>query len=86
MPADPEKPVIMVGAGTGIAPFRSFWQQRQAEINTSRADQRFGSMALYFGCRFKAWDVYDDEKTVLTNSGVLAERHLGLSREPGIPK
>ena len=31
MPDDGTVPVIMVGPGTGIAPFRSFWQQRQVE-------------------------------------------------------
>ncbi|KAJ7387218.1 hypothetical protein OS493_004190 [Desmophyllum pertusum] len=36
MPEDGTVPVIMVGPGTGIAPFRSFWQQRQFDIaNTS---------------------------------------------------
>ena len=34
MPEDCTVPVIMVGPGTGIAPFRSFWQQRQFDINT----------------------------------------------------
>lgn len=33
MPEDGTVPVIMVGPGTGIAPFRSFWQQRQFDVS-----------------------------------------------------
>ena len=32
LPADPDVPVIMIGAGTGIAPFRAFMQQRKMTV------------------------------------------------------
>ncbi|XP_039417790.1 NADPH-dependent diflavin oxidoreductase 1 isoform X1 [Corvus cornix cornix] len=49
-PADPATPVIMIGPGTGVAPFRAAIQERVAQ------GQR-GNF-LFFGCRYKCKDFY----------------------------
>ncbi|XP_006001477.1 NADPH-dependent diflavin oxidoreductase 1 isoform X2 [Latimeria chalumnae] len=49
-PADPDTPVIMVGPGTGVAPFRAAIQERVASGKKENV--------LYFGCRHKSKDFY----------------------------
>ncbi|XP_071673411.1 NADPH-dependent diflavin oxidoreductase 1 isoform X5 [Patagioenas fasciata] len=49
-PVDPETPVIMIGPGTGVAPFRAAIQERVA--------QGRGGNYLFFGCRQKSKDFY----------------------------
>lgn len=65
LPEDGATPIIMVGPGTGIAPFRAFWQQRVI-------DRATGPMWLFFGNPYKATDgCYEDELAPLVESGSL---------------
>lgn len=78
------KPVILVGPGTGIAPFRAFWQQRYyAQI---KQKQKLGKMWLFFGCRTTDMDLYKDEKAEMLKLGIFDKVFLALSREKDVPK
>ncbi|XP_078600036.1 nitric oxide synthase 1-like isoform X2 [Branchiostoma floridae x Branchiostoma japonicum] len=89
LPEDPTVPLMMVGPGTGIAPFRSFWQHRQMEVTSGDPHHRpkFGQMTLVFGCRqSKMDDIYKHETAQAKEDGALTEVYTALSREPGVPK
>ncbi|HEY9265890.1 MAG TPA: sulfite reductase flavoprotein subunit alpha [Mycobacterium sp.] len=74
---DPDVPIIMVGPGTGIAPFRAFLQQRQATGATGRA-------WLFFGGRRRKTDfLYGDELDGFVRSGVLTRLNAAFSRDRG---
>jgi cytochrome P450 / NADPH-cytochrome P450 reductase len=63
-PTDPSVPMIMVGAGTGLAPFRGFLQDRAA---TAERGTPVGPSLLFFGCREPEQDqLYADELRDLT--------------------
>ena len=59
LPSDPAKPIIMVGPGTGVAPFRGFIQERAEQ---ARRGEKVGPTVLFYGCRRKSEDwLYKDE-------------------------
>ncbi|EDV29131.1 uncharacterized protein TRIADDRAFT_18893, partial [Trichoplax adhaerens] len=88
MPEDVSVPIILIGPGTGIAPFRSFWQQRFYDMNLStHRPSVFGEMILYFGCRnSKTDDIYKDELRKALTDHVLTHVQTAYSRQEHKPK
>ncbi|KAM9118522.1 nitric oxide synthase 1 isoform 2-T2 [Pangshura tecta] len=85
MPQDPQVPCILIGPGTGIAPFRSFWQQRFFEIEHKALKPC--PMILVFGCRQSKMDhIYKEETLLAKNKGIFKELYTAYSREPDKPK
>lgn len=85
LPQDLSVPLILIGPGTGIAPFRGFWHHRRSQL-TSRNRSTAGPVWLFFGCRTKTMDLYREEKQQALKEGVLSKVFLALSREKDIPK
>lgn len=75
VPEDPSTPIIMIGPGTGIAPFRGFLQERAASGTT-------GGNWLFFGDQHRASDfIYEDEPTDYRERGLLTRLDLAFSRD-----
>ncbi len=75
LPADPATPIIMIGPGTGIAPFRAFLHERMA----TKAP---GRNWLFFGHQRSKCDFfYEDELTAMKAARVLTRLTLAWSRD-----
>ena len=75
LPANPETPVIMVGPGTGIAPFRAFMQEREATEATGKNWLLFGDQT------FNEDFLYQVEWQTHLKSGLLTRLDLAFSRD-----
>lgn len=77
LPANPDAPMIMIGPGTGIAPFRGFLHER-------RALGHKGKNWLFFGERSAATDyLYRDELESMQTDGHLTRLDTAFSRDSG---
>src|SRR4029079_2890596 len=75
LPADPNVPIIMIGPGTGVAPFRAFLHERMA----TKAP---GRNWLFFGHQKRDFDFfYEDEFSGMKSAGVLTRLSLAWSRD-----
>jgi sulfite reductase (NADPH) flavoprotein alpha-component len=75
LPQDPKTPIIMIGPGTGIAPFRAFLQDRRATGAT-------GKNWLFFGHQRSDCDFfYADELNAMKTAGLLTRLSLAWSRD-----
>ena len=75
LPADPSAPIIMIGPGTGVAPFRAFLHERMA----TKAP---GRNWLFFGHQRSDYDFfYADELAGMKSAGVLTRLSLAWSRD-----
>lgn len=75
LPKNPDTPIIMVGPGTGVAPFRAFMQQREV------SDKK-GPSWLFFGDRNFTTDfLYQTEWQQYLKEGVLTKADVAFSRD-----
>jgi len=75
VPAEPGTPIIMVGPGTGVAPFRAFLQERRALGDKGRN-------WLFFGDQCRAYDfLYSEEFVAMATDGFLNQLSLAFSRD-----
>ncbi|WP_339231380.1 assimilatory sulfite reductase (NADPH) flavoprotein subunit [Bacillus sp. FSL M8-0071] len=75
LPKDPETPIIMVGPGTGVAPFRSFMQEREETGAEGKAWMFFGDQ--HFVTDF----LYQTEWQNWLKDGVLTKMDVAFSRD-----
>jgi cytochrome P450/NADPH-cytochrome P450 reductase len=80
LPEDTRVPIIMVGPGTGLAPFRGFLQERASRKAKGAA---LGPAMLFFGCRHPEQDfLYAEELKAFAAEGI-ADLYTAFSRADG---
>ncbi|XP_013395361.1 methionine synthase reductase-like [Lingula anatina] len=80
-PQSLDTPLIMIGPGTGVAPFVGFLQHR-AELKKIQAPPTLGATWLFFGCRHKDKDfLYREQLEQFAKEGILTKLLTSFSRD-----
>ncbi|CAD8213564.1 unnamed protein product [Paramecium pentaurelia] len=80
LPDDPNKSIIMIGPGTGIAPFIGFLQER--EIFLQNQAQKQNEYILYFGCKHENGDfIYKDQLREFQRRKIIDKFYTAFSRD-----
>ncbi|XP_034483371.1 NADPH-dependent diflavin oxidoreductase 1 [Drosophila innubila] len=77
-PQDPGTPLIMIGPGTGIAPFRSIIQNR---LQLQKAGVDIGALVVFFGCRNRNKDYHFEQDFKAWQDSQSVEVHVAFSRD-----
>ncbi|RWS21164.1 hypothetical protein B4U80_02626, partial [Leptotrombidium deliense] len=84
LPKSPSAPLILVGPGTGVAPFIAFLEERQ---KMKENGQTIGECWLFFGCRHSLYDfIYERELHDFQHSNVLTNLCVCFSRDDSHPQ
>ncbi|KAF9986238.1 hypothetical protein BGZ65_008352 [Modicella reniformis] len=98
LPVDTMKPVIMIGPGTGVAPFMGFLEHRAEQRKIKKRfmnigtgsrqhlEDHFGEMWLFYGCRHREKDwLFRESMEQFKKEGVLTELQVAVSRGEDVP-
>jgi sulfite reductase alpha subunit-like flavoprotein len=82
LPAQLKNPIMMIGPGTGLAPFRGFLQEREFRAKKNNEENSVMSNDLFFGCRTRDADfLYKEEIEGWVDNKAITQLHLAVSRE-----
>ena len=85
MPSSYSTPVILIGTGTGLAPFIGFLSEKADVMMSSSNNQVFGKYHLFFGCRNEAEFIMEDQINEWDKNNVV-DVHIAYSRSLDKPK
>jgi NADPH-ferrihemoprotein reductase len=75
-------PIIMIGSGVGVAPFRAFLQEKECLLQKGKINKGEMEMTLFFGCKHEDGDnIFREEFKEYLEQGVLNKFYAAYSRD-----